>query len=53
MTLDRKLVKEACTDLWDKYHGQIEDLGYQLGKDSTMQDPEGISIVAFISPAYS
>jgi hypothetical protein len=53
MTLDRKLVKEACLELYNAYHDKIEDLGYSLGKGSTMQSIKEISIVASISPNYS
>lgn len=53
MALDRKLVKEACQELWNECHEKIEELGYDLGKKySTIQDPEGISIVATIGPDY-
>lgn len=52
MTLDYKIVKEACLDLWEKYHTKIEDLGFELGKDSLMHSPEEISIIASIKPAY-
>ena len=53
MTLDRKLVEEACQELWNEHHEKIEELGYTLGKDSMMVASEGISIVATIRPAYS
>lgn len=53
MTLDRELVKEACQELWNQCHEEIEELGYTLGKDSMMQAPDGISVVATIQPAYS
>jgi hypothetical protein len=53
MTLDRELVKEACIELWDECHERIEELGYTLSKDSMLQGPEGISIIATIRPGYS
>ena len=53
MTLDIVLVREACLELWDQYHEQIEKLGYSLSKDGMMQSPEEIVIMACISPAYS
>lgn len=48
MSLDRKLVKEACMELWNKYHTKIEEKGYSLGKDSFIQAPDGFTIVASI-----
>lgn len=54
MTLDRKLVKEACAELWNQYHNKIEELGYKMGKDSYLQgDLEGFQIIATISPKYN
>ena len=53
MTLDRRLVKEACLELWNECHQQIESLGYTLGKDSMMHGPQEISIIATIQPNYA
>ena len=53
MTLDRRLVKEACQELWNECHERIETLGYTLGKDSMMHGPKEISIIATIQPEYS
>ncbi len=48
MSLDRKLVKEACIELWNKYHNKIEEKGYSLSKDSFIQATDGFTIVASI-----
>jgi hypothetical protein len=48
MSLDRELVKEACIELWNKYHDKIEEKGYSLDKDSFIQSHEGFTIVASI-----
>lgn len=53
MTLDSRLVTEACQELWDECHERIEALGYTLGKDSMMHGPKEISIIAAIQPEYS
>jgi hypothetical protein len=53
MTLDRRLVEEACQELWDECHERIEALGYTLGKDSMMHAPKEISIIAAIQPNYA
>ena len=53
MTLDRRLVKEACQELRNECHERIETLGYTLGKDSMMHGPKEISIIATIQPEYS
>jgi hypothetical protein len=53
MALNEILVKEACLELWNQYHEEVEKLGYFLGKDSFMRGgPEEFSIIAMIRPKY-
>lgn len=52
MSLDRKLAKEACLELWNRYHSKIEELGYEMSQGNMMHSTEEISIVATITPKY-
>lgn len=53
MTLDKKLVEEACLEFWNKYHEKIEKTSYILGKQHITYSSGEIAIMAKIIPTYS
>nr|MBA4405272.1 hypothetical protein [Nanoarchaeum sp.] len=48
MSLDIRLIEEACVELWNQYHDKIEEKGYSLSRDSFIQAPDGFTILASI-----